>query len=35
MCENGKMRPVKTVQGMEGVVIKENTGRGEFNYDTL
>jgi hypothetical protein len=28
MCENGKMRPVETVPGMEGEGIKENDGGG-------
>jgi hypothetical protein len=34
MYENGKMRPVETIPGMGGG-IKENDGRGEFNYDIL
>jgi hypothetical protein len=32
--ENGKMRPVETIPGMERV-IKENNGGGELNYDVL
>jgi hypothetical protein len=35
MYGNGKMRPVETIPGMEGGVIKENDGGGEFNYDIL
>jgi hypothetical protein len=35
MHENGKMRPVETVSGMDGGRIKENDGGGEFNYDIL
>jgi hypothetical protein len=35
MYENGKMRPVETVLGMEEERIKENDGGGEFNYDIL
>jgi hypothetical protein len=35
MYENGKMRPVKTIPGIEGEGIKENGERGEFNYDML
>jgi hypothetical protein len=34
MCENGEMRPVEPVSGM-GEGVKENDGRGEFNYDIL
>jgi hypothetical protein len=34
MCENGKMRPVETVPGVEGV-IKENGQVGEFKYDIM
>jgi hypothetical protein len=34
MCENGKMRPVETVPGVEGV-IKENGRVGEFKYDIM
>jgi hypothetical protein len=33
MYENGKMRPFETIQGMERGRIKENHGKGEFNYD--
>jgi hypothetical protein len=29
------MRPVETILRMRGVVIKENDGGGEFNYDIL
>jgi hypothetical protein len=29
------MRPVETIPGMEGGVIKDNFGGGEFNYDIL
>jgi hypothetical protein len=29
------MRPVETIPGMGGDGIKENEGRGEFNYDIL
>jgi hypothetical protein len=35
MYENGKMRSVETIPGMGEEGIKENDGRGEFNYDTL
>jgi hypothetical protein len=35
MYENGKMRPVETISGMEGEGIKENNGGGEFNCDIL
>jgi hypothetical protein len=35
MYENGKMRPVETIPGMGGGWLKENDGRGEFNYDIL
>jgi hypothetical protein len=34
MCENGKMRPVEIILGMEGG-IKENVGEGESSYDIL
>jgi hypothetical protein len=30
MYINGKMRPVETIPGMRGGVIKENDGGGEF-----
>jgi hypothetical protein len=33
MYVNGKMRPVKTIPGIEGGMIKENDGGGEFKYD--
>jgi hypothetical protein len=29
------MRPVETVLEMRGGEIKENNGRGDFNYDIL
>jgi hypothetical protein len=35
MYENGKMRPVDAIPGMRREGIKENDGRGEFNYDIL
>jgi hypothetical protein len=35
MYENGKMRSVETIPGMEVEGIKENDGGGEFNYDIL
>jgi hypothetical protein len=35
MNENGKMRPVETIPGMEGEWIKESDGRDEFNLDLL
>jgi hypothetical protein len=34
-CINGKMRPPKTTPGMGRGRMKENDGRGEFNYNTL
>jgi hypothetical protein len=33
--ENGKMRLVKSIPGMEEGRIKENGGGGEFNYGVL
>jgi hypothetical protein len=33
--ENEKMRHVETIPGKWGGRIKENDGRGEFNYDIL
>jgi hypothetical protein len=33
MDENGKMRPVETIPGMQERGIKENGGGGKFNYD--
>jgi hypothetical protein len=33
--ENGKLRPVEIIPGMEGGEIKENDGGSEFNYDIL
>jgi hypothetical protein len=35
MNVNGKMRPVETIPRIREVVIKENDGGGEFNYDIL
>jgi hypothetical protein len=35
MYQNGKMRPVQTIPGMEGVEIKENDEGGEFNHAKL
>jgi hypothetical protein len=35
MYENEKMTAVETLPGMEREGIKENDGRGEFNYDIL
>jgi hypothetical protein len=35
MYENGKMRPVESVPGMGGEGIKENNGRGKYNYGIL
>jgi hypothetical protein len=36
MYVKGKMRPVETISGMGvGVGIKENDGKGEFNYGIL
>jgi hypothetical protein len=35
MCENGKMRTVETVPGMERRGRNDNDGGGEFNYDIL
>jgi hypothetical protein len=35
MYENGKMRPVETLPGMEREGTKENDGGGEFSYDIL
>jgi hypothetical protein len=32
---SGKMRPAETIPGMGERRIKENDGRGEFNYDIL
>jgi hypothetical protein len=33
MYENGKMRHVETIPGMEEGGIKQNDGGGEFDYD--
>jgi hypothetical protein len=30
-----KMRPIETIPGVGGGMIKKNDGRGEFNYDIL
>jgi hypothetical protein len=35
MYVNGKMRPSETIPRMGGGLIKENDGRGKFNYDIL
>jgi hypothetical protein len=35
MCANAKMRHAETIPGMGKGRIKENDGRGEFNYDLL
>jgi hypothetical protein len=35
MCENGKMRSLESIPGMEGGGIKENEGGSEFHYDIL
>jgi hypothetical protein len=35
MHENGKMKMDETIPGMGGGMIKENDGRGEFNFDKL
>jgi hypothetical protein len=35
MYVNGKMRPVETIPGMGGGVVKENDEGGEFHYDIL
>jgi hypothetical protein len=32
MYENGKMRPVEIIPGMQEEETKENDGGGEFNY---
>jgi hypothetical protein len=33
MYVNGKMKPVETIPGIGGKGVKENDGRGKFNYD--
>jgi hypothetical protein len=33
LYENGKVRPVETIPGRGEGRIKENDGRGEFNYE--
>jgi hypothetical protein len=33
MYINGKIRPVESIPGMEGVGIKKSDGGGEFNYN--
>jgi hypothetical protein len=35
MYEDGKMRHVETISGMEEGRIKENDGGGEFKYDSI
>jgi hypothetical protein len=35
MYVNENMRPAETIPGVGGRRIKENDGRGEFNYDIL
>jgi hypothetical protein len=35
MYVRGNMRPVETVPGMWGVIVKENDGLGEFQHDAL
>jgi hypothetical protein len=35
MYKNGKIRPAETIPGMGGGRIKENNGRGDFNYSIL
>jgi hypothetical protein len=35
MCENGKMRPVETIQRMVRGGIKENDRGDDFNYNIL
>jgi hypothetical protein len=35
MYKNGKMKDIKTIPEIGGGGIKENDGRGEFNYDIL
>jgi hypothetical protein len=35
MFVDGKMRPVETILGMMGGGIKENDGKGEFQYNLL
>jgi hypothetical protein len=35
MYVRGNKRPVESVQGMGGVIVKENDGLGEFHHDTL
>jgi hypothetical protein len=35
MYVRGNRRPVETVPGMRGVIVKENDGLGEFQHDTL
>jgi hypothetical protein len=35
MYENGKMRHIETIPGIEGEGIKENDGGSEFSYDIL
>jgi hypothetical protein len=35
MYEDRNMRPVETIPGIGGGMIKENDGVGKFNYDIL
>jgi hypothetical protein len=35
MYENGKMRPIETIQGMEEGEVKENDGVSKFNCDIM
>jgi hypothetical protein len=35
MHKNGKMRPVESILRRGEGGIKENDGRGEFNYDVI
>jgi hypothetical protein len=35
MCENGKVRSVKNIPGMEGRVKKENDGGGVLNSTVI
>jgi hypothetical protein len=35
MYENGKIRPVETIPGIQGEEIKENYRKGGFNYDVV
>jgi hypothetical protein len=35
MYVNGKMRPAENIPGIGGGDIKDNDGKGKFNYDIL